>query len=100
MGSSIHGTGWLPVGVYEEIKNQVSSRSFGSDNKQEMSIIELESALPIKFDFIIFDACLMGNIETIYQLRHKADVIIASPTETLVAGFPYTEVAPLLFTDN
>jgi len=95
-----HGTGWLPAGVYQEIRNQVTLRSFGLDNKQEMSITELENALPLKLDFIIFDACMMSNIETVYQLRHKADIIIASPTETLVAGFPYTEVAPLLFTDN
>lgn len=61
-----------------------------------MELIELFNSLPIKFEFILFDACLMGNIEVLYQLRNKADYIIASPTEILVAGFPYTQTIPLL----
>jgi hypothetical protein len=40
----------------------------------------------------------MGGVEALYQLRRKAEVIVASPTETLVAGFPYTEIVPLLLT--
>lgn len=95
-----HGTGWLPQGRYDEIKANSPQYSFGLDNKQEMEIIELEKALPTKLKFIIFDACLMSNIETIYQLRHKADYIIASPTEILIAGFPYDKIVGLLFAHN
>ncbi|GHU69222.1 hypothetical protein FACS189413_07740 [Bacteroidia bacterium] len=65
-----------------------------------MSLIELEQSLPIRFEFIIFDACLMGGIEVAYQLRKKANYIVVSPTETLVAGFPYTQTIPLLFTQT
>ena len=95
-----HGTGWLPAGWYEDITQQEIQRSFGKEKTYEMEIAELANSLPLKFDFILFDACLMSNIETLYQLRKKADIIIASPTEILVAGFPYTEVAPLLFSEN
>jgi len=95
-----HGTGWLPAGMYYELMQQEKLRSFGKENDYEMGIVELENALPFKFDFIIFDACLMSNIETVYQIRNKADIIIASPTEILVAGFPYTEVVPLLFSND
>jgi hypothetical protein len=93
-----HGTGWLPEGVYEVLKQSVISRSFGKDGSSEMSIIELAKSLPVKFEYIIFDACLMGGIEVFYQLKDKADAIIASPTETLVAGFPYDKIIPFLFT--
>jgi hypothetical protein len=62
-----------------------------------MNLIELKHAIPVPLEFIMFDACLMGGIEVAYQLRDKAKYIIASPTETLVAGFPYTEITPLLF---
>jgi hypothetical protein len=93
-----HGTGWLPEGVFDALQQSVVSRSFGKDGNSEMSIIELAESLPMKFEYIIFDACLMGGIEVFYQLRDKTDLIIASPTETLVAGFPYDKVIPFLFT--
>jgi hypothetical protein len=93
-----HGTGWLPCGVYDTIKQKTPQRSFGKDNGNEMEITELAQHLPLKFQFIIFDACLMANIETVYQLRNNADIIIASPAEILVAGFPYDNIINLLFT--
>jgi len=97
-----HGTGWLPEGVYDDLKKTNASklRSFGMDNKNEMNLIELEQSLPVHFEFIIFDACLMGGIEVAYQLRGKTNYLLASPTETLVAGFPYTQVVPLLFAQS
>jgi hypothetical protein len=93
-----HGTGWLPEYVYNMLKQSIVLRSFGRDGSSEMNISELAESLPVKFEYIIFDACLMGGIEVFYQLRNKADVIIASPAETLVAGFPYDEIIPFLFT--
>lgn len=93
-----HGTGWLPEGAFDDFKKNASKlRSFGLDNKNEMNLIELEQSLPVNFEFIIFDACLMGGIEVAYQLRKKTNYLLASPTETLVAGFPYTQIVPLLF---
>lgn len=92
-----HGTGWLPEGVFDALKQSAAPRSFGKDGNSEMSIIELAESLPVKFEYIIFDACLMGGIEVFYQLRDKTDVIIASPTETLVAGLSYDRVIPFLF---
>ncbi|MDR1758910.1 MAG: hypothetical protein LBR60_00090 [Fibrobacter sp.] len=91
-----HGTGWLPSGKFDELKNPVL-RSFGRDNGKEMEITDLAEALPDYLEFLIFDACLMSGIEILYQLRHKAGVIIASPTESLAAGFPYDSVLPFLF---
>lgn len=88
-----HGTGWLP-------KNALSTltKSFGREGGSEIEITDLAAALPVKFGCIIFDACWMGSIEVCYQLRSKADVIIASPTEVIAAaGFPYNEIISLLF---
>lgn len=94
-----HGTGWLPEGVYEYMK-ETSVRSFGKDKSKEMEITDLAEAIPENLDFIIFDACLMSGIEVLYQLRNKTEIIIASPTETLVAGFPYENIVPVLLTPN
>ena len=42
----------------------------------------------------------MASIECVYELRHKANYILASPTETMGDGWPYSALIPLLFADN
>lgn len=97
-----HGTGWLPEGVFDNLirktqnKNGNLQYSFAKDNGKEMDIIDLSNALPIKFKYIVLDACLMSNIEVLYQLRNKADYIMASPTEEFGTGYPYNDILPLL----
>lgn len=90
-----HGTAWLPY------KYSNMLRSFGEDNGAMMEIEELAEALPDKtFDFILFDACYMASIEVLYELRTKADYIIASPTEILSAGFPYQTIIQQMFSST
>jgi Clostripain family. len=76
-----HGTSWLP--------SERLLKSFGIDEGKGMDISSLASSLPIKFDYILFDACLMGAIEVAYELRHLTNYIIASSSEVLKNGFPY-----------
>lgn len=83
-----HGTSWLPAGSL--------LRAFGSDGNKQLNIPELAEALPSLFDFILFDACLMGAVEVAYELRHKVDYIIAPSTETIADGFPYELIIPEL----
>lgn len=52
------------------------------------------------FDYILFDACLMANVEALYDLRRNSRYIIASSCEIMEAGFPYTDIIPLLLKDN
>jgi hypothetical protein len=100
-----HGTGWLPAGVApagsgkaaEPAGKAAHPQSFGKDGTDEMSIMDLNSALPCRFDFIIFDACYMGAVEVAYELRSKAEYIIFSPTEVFSAGYPYQEIVGRLF---
>ncbi len=86
-----HGTGWLPEGIYSQ------TRSFGSEEGKEINIPELAKALPYKVSYIIFDACLMGGIETAYELKDSTDHLLFSPTEVLAAGFPYSKIMQPLF---
>lgn len=83
-----HGTSWLP--------SNTQLRSFGRDHGSEMNIPDLSKALPVHFDFILFDACLMGAVEVVYELKDKTDIIIASPMEIIYKGFPYDRVIPEL----
>lgn len=90
-----HGTAWLPSDYQNRLK------AFGQDGSNWMEIDELAKGLPDHlFDFILFDACYMASVECVYELRDKADYILASPTETLADGWPYAEIIPQLFTTD
>lgn len=93
-----HGTGWLPPNLYTQLTMQsrlpgnlvgVSTKAFGRQARQEMDIRDLKEAIPYQLEFILFDACLMGGIEVIYELRNLTEYIIASPTDILTYGFTY-----------
>lgn len=102
-----HGSGWIPSqSNYTKSKFRLnsplvkssSSKAFGQDGQNWMELSDIEASLnDHDFDFLIFDACYMGQIEVAYQLRNKANYIIASPTEILADGFPYDKVVPLFF---
>ena len=88
-----HASGWM----FSNGTSPETSRSWGVDRGKEMSIPNLAKALTGEgFDYIYFDCCLMGNIETLYELRGCADYIVASPTETPLDGMPYDQNIPLL----
>ena len=114
-----HGQAWLPRDVVNGKKDlsrfgvdgyhpwvqaagAETTRAFGEDNVM-LNIPELASAIEysgVELDYILFDACFMSNIETIYDLRNAANYIIASPCEIMGKGFPYERTLPYLFTDN
>jgi len=83
-----HGSSWMPNGS--------GLRSFGNDNGTRINIPDLANALPVKFNFILFDACLMGSVEVACELKDKTDYLIASPAETQATGFPYKQIVPEL----
>lgn len=90
-----HGTSWLPSNVSTYLK------AFGQDGSNWMEIYDLAKGLPDHgFDFIMFDACYMANIECAYELKDKTDYILASPTETMADGWPYQKMIPYFFTET
>lgn len=108
---SSHGSGWLPSGYYSTGKITAGTaglqavpyidpnsdgsmprvKSIGIDNitsrnTYEMEIETFAQALPMKFDYIIIDACLMGGIELAYALKDKCDKLVFSQAEVLEDG--------------
>ena len=63
----------------------------------EINITDFAKALPMKLDYLIFDACLMGGVEMAYQLRGKCDYLIASQAEILADGMDYKTMASYIF---
>lgn len=113
-----HATGWLPGGYSHDIMQARggSPQGFhtrymgidGTPNEETtsplMEIDALVRLLPDEVaDYIWFDACLMANVETFYQLRHKCRYLIGSPTVVLaeaqydISGIPYGKVLPFMF---
>lgn len=79
-----HGTGWLPKGTMQ------TPRSIIMDKTNEMEIRDFAQAIPYHLDFIIFDACMMGGVEVVYELKEVADYLLVSPAEVLQRpGFSY-----------
>lgn len=104
---SSHGGGWVPSDLYDVYLLDEGTRAtnpqahpmfYGQDDYDCMEIPDLVGALDdFHFNYIIFDACFMGNVEALYDLRHSADYIVASAAEVLGAGFPYETMIPMLF---
>ena len=86
-----HATGWLPEGAYEQYSGYLSrdvTRSLLDGSGRQMNLDDFVNAIPDgMFDFILFDMCFMGSIETSYALRKKTDWIVASATEMVSPGF-------------
>lgn len=98
-----HGTGWVETADSHSVTATPSPAplSFGDDYGAEMKVTTLAGALEGRsFDFIYFDACLMGSVEVAYELRHAAPWIVGSPTELQVYGMPYQSNVPLFFEET
>lgn len=61
----------------------------GSRVSYEMELPDFAEAIPMKLDYIIFDACLMGGIEVAYELRGKCSLLGFSQAEVLAEGLDY-----------
>ena len=101
-----HGTGWQADGKEAEAPLR---GAFAMDNGHNtfrnagdmMSVKDMSDALSSfpSFRFIFFDACLMQTVETVFELRHRAAVIVGSPAEIPREGCPYGAVLPQLLSD-
>lgn len=63
----------------------------------EMDITDLAEAMPMKMDYIIFDACFMGGVEVAYEFIDKCDKMVFSQTEILADGMDYRTMLSYLF---
>lgn len=92
-----HATGWMKG-------TSVPTKAFGDDDGYNIDIPDLADVLKNSFseklDFVLFDACMMGNAEVGYELKDVTSHCIASVMETPVYGFPYDQILPYLYTEN
>ena len=113
---SSHGTGWIPAGyasgsepssirlrgvsegglkegkegpVWPPTK-AVGNQYVGSmKNITWLDLSDFVDAIPMKLDFLVLDACLMGTVEVAWELKDVCRYFVASPTEILTDGMIY-----------
>ena len=117
-----HGLGWIPVNgypnnisrelslpgqkpaeIWKRNENAEMTRHFGDRDNTRYDISELAQAIQgsnIELEYLLFDACFMGNIESVYDLRHVTKHIIGSPCEVMGYGFPYARIMKYMLTDG
>ena len=110
-----HARGWLPIStameasaarakgiavddIWARPENSLTRFIGEQTNPANMfDISTLATAINstgVKMEYILFDACLMSNIEAAYDLRNSTKYIVASPCEILNEGFPYNKILP------
>lgn len=113
-----HSWSWIPYADYDlirtngltkaqlarlrtiELPRHLQTRFIGDPSgANKFDITTLASAIQAtgkKFEYILFDACFMGNVEAAYELRNCTKYIIGSACEIMGNGFPYTKTLPHL----
>ena len=107
-----HASGWIPAtntdyeasgGAMRKTMRPFSfgidtgSRPMGRNNGAEMNIADMAQAIDRAgwhCRYILFDACLMQNLEVAYALRHVTDYVVASPMSIAAAGAYYAHLVP------
>ena len=77
--------------------NKPVTRFFGSvsqaDNAIDVTTLAEGIKLSgLKMQFILFDACYMGNVETAYELKDVTNFLISSSSEVMGEGIPYKTI--------
>lgn len=85
-----HASGWLPKGTLLAPRSIIVDDGEGVNNRKEMELSDFAGAIPDRtFDFIVFEACFTAGIEVAYELKDKAEYILASSAEIPSPGFTY-----------
>ena len=96
------GYGISPL-LWQKPENALTRHIGDGDRSVQYDIEEIATATTannISFEYIIFDACFMGNIESAYALRNITKYIVGSTCEIMGAGFPYAKVTKYMLTNN
>lgn len=84
--------------------NTISKRSFGLEGSKKygMNITDIREALDgcPHVDMIMFDACMMASVETVYELKDNTHYFLAAPNSIPAEGFPYDKTLPHILKMN
>ncbi len=102
-----HGSAW--IGDYQSTKGQNYSPKaicFDETSKNSISTVELSAVLKEladqgrKVNLVGMDACLMGSIEVLYELKDAVDYVVASSFTVPGDGFDYNFLKQISTSDS
>ncbi|RLF31908.1 MAG: hypothetical protein DRM98_04810 [Thermoplasmata archaeon] len=79
-----HGNGWRPRFLKDETSHDELTL-----NELKNAMKNIKNSINKKIDVVSFDACLMGMIEVLYQIRDTADIVVGSEDVVYGNGLPY-----------
>ncbi len=90
---------WAPIGE-NPLTRYIGHTDALYNNVYRIDIADFAASVgSMEWDFVLFDACLMGSVEAVYEMRDLAPYLIVSPAEIMIDGFPYDDVVKVLFND-
>ena len=100
-----HGSGWWPafaeelIGTDDEHEEDIQTRTIAGGDRYgtNVEVNDLAELLPVKYDFILMHACLMGNVETAYALKDKCGMYVASSATLPGASLPFQYITESMF---
>lgn len=100
-----HGSGWWPVfaeklvDTDDEHEKDIQTRTISGGDRYgtDLEMNDLAELLPVKYDFILMHACLMGNIETAYALKDKCGMYVASSATLPGVSLPFQYITESMF---
>ena len=75
--------------VWPETKAVGNQYILTAKNVRWLELADFVDAIPMKLDYLILDACLMGTVEVAWEFKDICRYFVASPTEILTDGMVY-----------
>lgn len=101
---SSHGSGWLPFDYYAHGTKTIGSDYTSSEGATrvaaEIDVVDFAKAFrenDFRPAYMLLDACYMGGVETVYELKDLCRYVMASPCEITSGGFIYTSMLRHVF---
>lgn len=85
-----HGSGWKPAVLSSAPLVPPVQNVIIQDGDEHMEIEDFADAIPDNaFKYLILEACWMADVVSMYELRNKAEFILASSAEIVSPGFTH-----------
>ena len=92
----------IPYAGYDGKLTDMHTRFIGSVSEIDTYSIDIPTIAQaitdagMKMQYIMFDDCYMADVEVAYELRNATDYLLASTSEVMAVGVPYSTVWPML----